>query len=132
MFRQLAFASEVRAGVGAAETSAVIGALRASHARDSVTGVLLYSGHSFLQLIEGSEAAIAASWRALLADGRHRNPVVLYEAMTPTRWYSDWRAGYVPESTLGPSLARWRALAPPLPPHELEQLRMLLSQTKTF
>ena len=132
MFRQLAFASEIPAGLGAADTSTVIAALRASHARNHVTGVLLYSGHSFLQLIEGSEAATAASWRELLADGRHRNPAVLHEGITNERWFADWRAGYAPEAALAPLLVRWRGLAPTLPPAELEKLRRLLSETKTF
>ena len=132
MFRQLAFASEVPEGRRAAETSAIIGALRESHAREQITGVLLYSGHRFLQLIEGGEAALAAAWRALLADGRHRDPFVLHDTMTVARWFSDWRAGYVPESAIAPALARWRSLGPNLPAHELEQLRMLLSETKAF
>ena len=132
MFRQRAFASTASVGLRAADTSALIGALRESHASVGITGVLLYSGDSFLHLIEGSDPAITASWRALLADGRERNPVVLHDATTLSRWFADWRAGYLAESTLTPFLVRWKGLAPNLPPHEIEQLRKLLSVTKTF
>jgi hypothetical protein len=116
----------------AADTSALIGELRDRHARGGVTGVLLYSGDSFLQLVEGSDSAIAECWRALLADGRHRNPIVLHDATSASSWFADWRAGYAPETTLAPRLLRWKALAPTLPAHEVNELRMLLSDTKTF
>ena len=132
MFRQLAFASTASAGLRAADTSALISALRESHASAGITGVLLYSGHSFLQLIEGSDPAISASWRALLADGRQRNPVVLHDATTLSRWFPDWRAGYLAESSLTPFLARWKGFAPKLPPPEIDQLRMLLAATEAF
>ena len=132
MLRQLAFASDAAAGLRAADTSALIVALRDRHARDGITGVLLYSGDSFLQLVEGSESATAECWRALLADGRHRNPVVLHDTTSPTSWFVDWRAGYAPDTMLAPRLLRWKALAPTLPLHELNELRMLLCDTKTF
>jgi hypothetical protein len=132
VLRQLAFASDAVAGMRAADTSALISALRERHARDGVTGALLYSGDSFLQLVEGSESATAECWRALLADGHHRNPVVLHDARAPSSWFADWRAGYAPETMLAPLLLRWKALAPTLPPHEIDQLRILLSKTKTF
>jgi hypothetical protein len=132
VLRQLAFVSRARAGLRPSDTSDIIGASRANNAREGVTGVLLYSGESFLQFIEGPDRALSALWRRLLVDDRHRHLSSLHAASVDARWFDDWRAGYFPEASLAPQLERWRAFAPALPPQELFGLRALLRDAQTF
>lgn len=131
MLRQLAFASHARAGLRASETSEVIATSRSNNARDGITGVMLYTGESFVQIVEGPDGAIAQLWRRLLLDDRHRGPTTLFDH-PGARWYDDWRAGYVAEAIVAPLLMRWRALSPTLPPDDIAQLRELCDATETF
>lgn len=132
MLRQLAFASRARPGLRASETSDLIATSRSNNARDSITGVLLYTGESFLQVIEGRDAAIGALWRRLLIDDRHRDLVCLFDRAESDGWFGGWRAGYLPERQLAPLLIRWRGLAPSLPANEVALVRALCESTPTF
>jgi hypothetical protein len=132
VLRQLAFASRARPGLRPADTSDIIATSRTNNAREGVTGVLLYSGESFIQLVEGSDAAIAMLWRRLIVDDRHRGLSSLYGGAVAERAFSAWRAGYVAEASIGPMLVRWRGLAPALPEDEVERLRAFLRSAETF
>jgi hypothetical protein len=55
VLRQLAFASRARPGLRPTDTSAIIATSRVNNAREGVTGVMLYSGESFLVLVEGAD-----------------------------------------------------------------------------
>lgn len=132
MVRQLAFTSRARPGLRPSDTSEIIGASRANNARDGLTGVLVYSGDSFLQFVEGPDAALSELWRRLITDDRHRHLASLHDGSVPDRWFDDWRAGYVPEARLAPMLVRWRAWAPSLPACEIELLRDFLRATEAF
>ena len=132
MLRQLAFASRARPGLRSSETSDIIATSRSNNARDAITGVLLYSGQSFLQIVEGPDTTVGALWRRLAIDDRHRGLVTLFELAERDRWFDGWRAGYLAEQQLAPSLARWRALAPSLPADEVALLRELCDSTPTF
>ena len=132
MFRQLAFASRARAGLRASEISALIGTSREHNARDDVTGVLLYSGESFVSIIEGRDAAISGLWRRLLLDDRQRGIASLFDRTVEARAFSGWRAGYVSEQQLAPELSRWRALCAALPAAEVAQIVALCAGAQTF
>lgn len=61
-----------------------------NNARDSITGVLIYAGGYFFQLIEGDEAAIDALYAKLLRDPRHTDLILIqteldvHERLFPT------------------------------------------------
>jgi Sensors of blue-light using FAD len=132
VLRQLAFASRARPGLRASETSELIATSRSNNARDHISGVLLYTGESFLQIVEGPEAAVNGLWRRLLLDDRHHSIVLLFDLAEDDRWSDGWRAGYVSEQQLASPLLRWRALGPSLPANEVAQLRALCETTSTF
>jgi hypothetical protein len=132
VLRQIAFASAARPGLKPADTSAIIAASRANNVREGITGVLVYSGESFLQLVEGPDDALAVLWRRLILDDRHRSLASIYGAETGDRWFADWRAGYVSEANLAPQIFRWRTFAPALPRPEVERLRAFLSEAQAF
>ena len=111
------------------EASELIASCRSRNSRHDITGVLLYTGERFLQLIEGPPAAVGALWRNVHADDRHGDLVVLLDVQSSARWFDDWRAGYVSERALAPLLKRWESQAPQLSDDELENLRALLQRT---
>lgn len=132
MFRQLAFASRARPGLRAAHTSDLIGISRSNNVRDGVTGVLLYTGESFLELVEGRDTAISALWRRILIDDRHRGVVILFDVTGRERAFQQWRAGYVAEGDIGADVERWRSLTPGLAAGEIDRIRALLGSAETF
>ena len=132
MVRQLAFASRARAGLRSSQTSELIALSRENNARDGVSGILLYSGESFVSIVEGSDASISALWRRVLVDDRHRAIVSLFDVSSRAAWFEGWRAGYVPEPQLAPMIAEWKALAPSLSVDEIGRMRAFCDAAQTF
>ncbi|HVE51466.1 MAG TPA: BLUF domain-containing protein [Casimicrobiaceae bacterium] len=132
MVRQIAFSSLARPGLRPADTSNIIGTSRSNNARDGITGALIYSGESFLQLVEGADAALTALWGRLAGDDRHRQLASLFDRSVAQRSFGDWRAGYMPEETLGSALTRWNGFTPPLPLVEVDALLEFLRDAETF
>jgi hypothetical protein len=68
-----------------------------------VTGMLLYSGGTFLQAIEGEEEVIEDLLEKILADPRHDNVQLLSKKTVDARQYADWSMGFeeVSDEALG-------------------------------
>lgn len=62
--------------------------------RDAVTGLLLFDGAAFCQLVEGPEAGLVALRRRLEQDRRHVDMRVLHFDRAPARRFPSWRLGY--------------------------------------
>lgn len=67
---------------------------RARNIKSGVTGLLLYSGESFLQLIEGDDEAVTATFGRLRADARHCDIRVLVDEMSAMRVFPDWNMAF--------------------------------------
>jgi Sensors of blue-light using FAD len=75
-----------------------------------VTGVLLCSGGSFMQCIEGTEDAMAPTWDRIRSSRRHADIFQLMDEPVSHRAFGDWQMGFArsPESELlRVSTARW-------------------------
>jgi hypothetical protein len=59
-----------------------------------LSGMLLYSSQSFLQLLEGDADALAATYTRIHADGRHMNLRLLMDAEVATPLFPDWSMGF--------------------------------------
>jgi hypothetical protein len=69
------------------------------HARErnaacGLTGMLLYSSQSFLQMVEGEAEAIEATYARIRDDARHTNLRLLMDAEVPGRSFPDWTMGF--------------------------------------
>ena len=56
----------------------------------AVTGMLLVHGDSFLQVLEGPDAAVRATYQRILADNRHIGARLLTQLPAERRLFSDW------------------------------------------
>lgn len=63
---------------------------RARNARDDITGTLICRGDMYLQLIEGPDAAIAATYKRIIADDRHLEVDLLVSRPVSTRLFPKW------------------------------------------
>jgi hypothetical protein len=62
----------------------------ANNARDDVTGVLLYKGGNFMQLLEGPEAAVRRLYSIIGCDTRHRGLITLLQGAIEKRHFPGW------------------------------------------
>lgn len=60
----------------------------------NVTGLLLYVGGNFIQLLEGSQGDVAAIYERIEADTRHRGLITLLDAEADKREFPDWSMGF--------------------------------------
>lgn len=59
-----------------------------------ITGLLLYSGDQFIQLLEGEESAVRALYELIAKDERHRDVTLVYEEHAEARECPDWTMGF--------------------------------------
>ena len=74
---------------------ALLGEARSANTDRDVTGLLLYRGGSFYQVLEGSEAAVMATFRDIEGDPRHKEVRVLFDGETDAREFADWQMGFL-------------------------------------
>ena len=75
----------------------VIAILRQSEENNSergITGVLLYDGEHFLQVLEGVAKTLWDTYADILADPRHSNVHTVHEGRIARRMFSRWGMAY--------------------------------------
>lgn len=108
MIRRLAYVSRPRPNLSLVEIPRIVAICRSHNAADGITGVLLFTGLDFAQLIEGEPDMVAALWARIQADDRHRDLVTFIDERAPQRWFPDWRVGFPSDSVLVAQIAAWR------------------------
>lgn len=88
--KSLSYTSLARPGLTADDVDAVHQTARHLNALDGITGLLVYNGRKFLQVIEGAESAIDDLYRRLLADPRHSDLQVEDERYIEPREFPEW------------------------------------------
>ena len=88
--KSLAYTSLARPELEPADLRAIHQAARHLNALDGITGLLIYNGRQFLQVIEGAESAIDDLLGRLLADSRHSELTVEDRRFLDDREFPDW------------------------------------------
>lgn len=71
--------------------------LEASHQANQehgITGMLLYRGGNFIQVIEGENEAVIQLYENIKADPRHNNIILLSQDPILERQFADWSMGF--------------------------------------
>jgi hypothetical protein len=76
------------------ELAAILDVSRAKNRRLDVTGLLLYIDQSFLQILEGPEAAVMEIFRPIERDRRHFGIRVLVQQYVAERLFGEWSMGF--------------------------------------
>ena len=76
---------------------------RERNKKHDVTGVLLYSGGTFVQVLEGTPEDVDYIFNLIERDLRHRNIIKLVEELTEERNFSEWSMGF---SSASPEITR--------------------------
>ena len=75
----------------------LIALLQTSRTRNEaagLTGMLMYCRQSFLQMLEGDEAALDATYSRIVADRRHDNLRLLMSVEVEAPLFADWSMGF--------------------------------------
>lgn len=67
---------------------------RANNSRDGLSGMLLYSSQSFLQLLEGEQTTLDAAFERISGDTRHGHVRVLMRELVSAPMFPDWNMGF--------------------------------------
>ena len=67
---------------------------RQNNASLDITGMLLYKGGAFQQILEGPEDAVKKLYAKVALDPRHRGIIKFYESFEPGRQFPDWSMGF--------------------------------------
>ncbi len=133
MIRRMAYVSRPLPELAVTEIPRIVTVARANNARDGLTGVLVYTGADFAQLIEGPEPAVAALWARVAADHRHRDISILLDETNHRPWFPDWRMGYLVNADLARQIGVWRELRRRIEDgSERMELRRLLAAADTL
>jgi len=87
--RQITYISTARLGVGETLASIERYAIQ-RNSREDLSGLLLFDGVRFLQVIEGPEEAVAAAFERISGDPRHIALVMLRDRTVDYRSFGGW------------------------------------------
>ena len=93
--KSLTYTSVAKPGLAVDEVAAIHQTARHLNSIDGITGLLVYNGRHFLQVIEGAESAIDDLVRRLLVDPRHSALTVEDERTVEPREFPHWAMEFV-------------------------------------
>jgi hypothetical protein len=102
--RRIVYLSTATRLMSDADLMEVLRASRVNNARDEVTGVLLYQGGNFIQLLEGDSAAIDTVYARVEKDPRHHSVLRMLDDEAEERLFPDWSMAFRPSESLSPQL----------------------------
>jgi hypothetical protein len=132
MLRRLAYVSFPAADLAPTEIGRIVHVSRVNNAARGLTGVLVYTGSDFAQMIEGRHEAVETLWQKLRTDVRHRDLTVFLDEPTERAWFETWRMGYLYDDTLSRNIAEWRALNERMSRVQLDAVRSLMAAADAF
>ena len=110
MFSQLVYTSSAVRLWTPDELDALLAQSRARNTADGVTGALVYCDGTFVQALEGLEAAVEAAFARIARDPHHRGTHVLLRAHVPERQFPDWAMGFCTPAARVDSLSGFRSV----------------------
>ena len=78
---------------------------RAYNSTHGITGLLIYTGKRFIQLLEGDRKVVNTLYQHILNDRRHHSPIQIFESEGTGRTFAEWDMAY---KTVDDELAPFR------------------------
>ena len=122
--KSLAYTSLARLDLGSADLVDIHQTARRLNALDGITGMLVFNGNRFLQIIEGAEEAIDSLLERLRRDVRHSALEVRDARLVAERSFADWSMELVTVSAA--YLEARDRIADALPPTVVPEIRGLI------
>ncbi len=114
MLIQLLYSSKASMDLSPAELTAILDKSVANNQANKVTGLLLYRDGCFLQLLEGEQAMVEATFERISQDARHHQLESLFSTECKQREFACWYMGF--HTPQPEALARLPQFAPVFDP----------------
>ena len=102
MIFQLVYQSTAARHLSAEDLLQILEKSRANNDRLQITGMLLYHGGQFLQMLEGEESVVRERYDIIARDERHKWVAIVMTGPNAARDFPDWTMGF---RDLGPQQA---------------------------
>ena len=111
MLYRLIYASQATGPQSDGDLVALLKEARANNALRGVTGLLLYSSQSFLQVLEGAKEDVEAIYAKIEQDRRHQSIRLLTRSTVESRKFDQWSRGFehIDEDQLAKALPGFKA-----------------------
>lgn len=94
MLIQLIYISTAQHALPQFELPAILDTSKRNNRKVGVTGMLMYDGVRFLQVLEGEEDAVRSTYARIRGDARHRGVVVLHDRTIEAPEFGAWDMAY--------------------------------------
>ncbi|GAA4496167.1 hypothetical protein GCM10023172_08940 [Hymenobacter ginsengisoli] len=111
----IVYISQATADFEEADLVQLLKQARGFNERANITGVLLYGGGRFVQVLEGCPVAVRRLFARIETDPRHGLLEKLADGPVARREYKEWYMGFAPR----PTVADWQRLPGYLTPPQL-------------
>ena len=91
---ELIYTSESQAQNKARDVSDILASSERNNAVNSVTGLLLFDGERYIQILEGERASVGNLFTVISADPRHYNLELLHKGEIAGRSFETWCMAY--------------------------------------
>ena len=91
---ELIYMSNALSGMSTSTARNIAEQSQINNALSDISGVLVFNGTHFTQVLEGHESAVKRLFKIIAADARHSDVKVLAQGMTSGRSFSGWSMAY--------------------------------------
>jgi hypothetical protein len=92
--KRIIYCSQATSDITPEELVALLETSRRNNEKAGLSGMLLYSSQSFLQMLEGDEDALKSTYAKIGVDDRHTNLRLLMNSDVPAPLFPDWTMGF--------------------------------------
>lgn len=112
------------------DLEALLEQARSSNRLHDISGALVYTDGTFLQILEGERVKVESLMARIRKDVRHENVTILREGDVPFAQFDGWKMAYV--SATPEQVARWAGLGDPGNREARETVAESLDRTARF
>lgn len=91
---ELLYISVSRKGFSELELKDLLEKSRLKNHKNDVTGMLIYCGREFMQILEGEENVVKDLFQTISTDSRHNGIEVFYQGSIENRAFIDWSMAF--------------------------------------
>lgn len=103
MIYRLIYSSKAADGMTDADLEDILETARTRNAENGITGMLLFTEGTFIQVLEGDKSAIDGLYARIARDPRHKAVELLFEQNDDSRALGQWQMAF---SRMSPNAAR--------------------------
>lgn len=91
---RLVYVSTANPGLLQTDLDAILETARARNAAEGITGLLVFNGFNFMQLLEGPPGSVQRVFNAICRDQRHSGVVRVLSGEADRRVFADWAMAF--------------------------------------